>query len=519
MPNHLSPYFSEMDESEIAALAHLLHIPITPGSDEHLIQLDQRIETHLYLYWIFRGNYYIASIGINLLYLTFPIITSNAGINVIVQFFDSKKTAPLSVGYGIGVPLSLIQVLYYMLLFSPKREALHSSLNLLALPHTEYLTLHPLLGRLTQKMKCAVYNFKNELTEHPLTALIRLVSIAFHQTILLSFNLTWIASVFVFLPSWLAKPIALPALFFGNEYCRKYSNPDYYAGIEFWKNKGGRLLLQLAKEEPNMTLQILLQVSSGVGLRAFPLCYFLAVSSKEMLGIWFDPRLVIVTTSIQGLNSLLLPTYQHYVETKTLITTALSASPEFATIKQNWLKEKGYLLFIKTEPITALLLLSRLSLGGYLGYGLTQFLPLSAYWMLLFIPLCAACLTYPLYKAEIGRLAYNGHYQTLTMSSSPPEQYPATTRCLASTLNILGSFTNTLSNIGMLLFLFGQDASIAKAIILLLSIESMINTMHFNAPKVEQTIHSTLSWFRIKKQEQHQTQSVITLLPSPENTP
>ncbi|MCX7115498.1 MAG: hypothetical protein NTW08_06295 [Gammaproteobacteria bacterium] len=502
-PNDLS----ELSVSEGEDLARLFAISIDPEQQTHLDVLQSILNDHPLLYWFLRSHFWISIIGTNGFYITFPITSSDAGIQTLVQFFNSTTIVSTDVGYGIGVPLSLIETLSYMLTASPKREALLSFFNFLSISPRDAWCQNPILARLERQVTQSTLQWMQKFMNAPSETLLNTAVNSAHHVILLMYNLTWIAAALVFLSPLRARQLAVIILFYGNEYCRKYINRDYYQGVAFWREGGLSTFRQLFQDEPLMAIQITLQCMCTIGLRAFPIFYFLAIATRDVLGFWPPPLLMSGIAVFAGTHIYTLSSYLHYTEPKrqALELMANHAQPPTLALHQfraQWLQSSGFLDFVKQEPIPSLVILCRIMIGGYFGYGISRFVAndvLAPYLMVFLMPVCASVLGFMLYQVEKERHITHSYLQFLQLGNATTTFKPSQTiNIIATTINILGSFVGTLSNMGLLLLLFDNNQSVLKAFILLLSIESMILNILFNKEKcivATQSIGHTFSHY------------------------
>lgn len=501
---------NELSETEKQDYLLVLKIPHDPQ-----ITSQERLERYLYPYrhliTALRLHYTIAVVGTNLIYLTFPIMTSNEGINTLANLIVPNITISSPIGYGIGGALSLVEVANFMLVFSPKREAILSAQSFIpradeGAAEGEWFLVF--LKRTGLSLQAGI----KALREQPLSSAAFLCECSVHQSILLSFNLTWISASLVFLPKNLALNAAFPVLFWGEEYCRLYSNSDYYDGVQFFKQQW-RTILQYAQNNPLTALQILAQSGSAIGIRVFPVCYYLALQAQEILGLWPPATMVIIATTLQGLGALFLPSFKYYAASQlglqehfTREGTLPEMSHELQRFNESWIQQNGYFRFLVDSPAIAALILMRTCLGGYLGYATSQFFhdpAIADQYSWLLTPLFALFLGAHLYFVETKRLVSIAHHNSLNLGPTQQQiSIPNSTKLVASLVNICGAFSTTLSNMGLLCLVLGQDKSIEKVLILMLSLESMLNLILFNQKKCEQTIHglrqsmpSCVGWF------------------------
>ncbi|MDR3491105.1 MAG: hypothetical protein P4M12_03550 [Gammaproteobacteria bacterium] len=505
-------YLQGFEEAELKALQNKF--------DKNPQELDNLIAEYKKTYWYYQINYILANYGSCSLFLIFPITTSNQGIETFVQVFNPNTPVSNAVGYGIGVPLSIIDVIFFMCVFSVRKESIKSTL--------EFATQKPYKEYFAETL--------TYLKQHPGNALIDSLKFLINQTILLPLNSTATMTELIYMPldysTAGAKVATAITLFYGNEYFKKYTNPDYYEGLDFWRNKKNRpwLLKEMYKGNVTTPIQIWLQGASSIGLRVYPFFYFIAVKSEQTLGFWFPPPFIAACTFLHGLCTRYPSTFNHYMNHKEKIESILNDKPDLHLMaqqiltmqhmqatdrnlhqtqqqliriikkihKENMLQEEGRLFLFKKEPMIALLILFRSCLGGYFGYGIANQLSHvidSTLAHTLTIPLSALFFGKLLYHAEIERIANREHLKKLQQEVPAADVIPLTatpssntTITVALILNVSGAIVGAMSTIGTLQPLIGNDTPMITTIITLLAIEQMLNGILFNQDKVKDTV-------------------------------
>jgi hypothetical protein len=458
-------------------------------------ELERILDENKKILYYYSYNYFVANFGSCLLFLLFPIVTSNEGIETIAQIFNQAAEVPDSVGYGIGGPLSVIEAAMFMMLFSVRKEAIKSSLA--------YALQKPWQQR--------IVDLEEFVTREPVKALQEATKHFGHEGMLLICNLTGAMSELIYIPLNYTKPFGiiftLVTLFYGNEYFKKYTNADYYAGLDFFFKEQHHGIEDLFHDRDFTTiLQISLQSLSSVGLRTFPLYYFIAVSAQELLGIWPEPYLVAALTLVQGFFMLYPATFNHYMKDYEFLKEHLIQHPEsvaqYADFRKEFLTEKGYLHLLKQEPMTAMLIATRTLLGGYFGFSMaTDFISIiinKSLAQAIFLPAGALSFGIILYDAELKRFLRKKFVEKIQApahdeeAATPAIVIEPTPRSWSTAfgifLNVAGNFVGAMSTVGTLQPLIGGDLPEVTTVITLLAIERMLNNIYFNQDKVEDSV-------------------------------
>jgi hypothetical protein len=256
--------------------------------DKSRIVLEESIVNHPIVFFGALVKHCIANYGSNILYLIFPVLTSAKGLTTAIQVFFPEVEIPSALAYAIGGTISVVDVIAYTFFYSVWEVAIYDALDHI---HNDSF-LEKLMA-----VKRAIY-------EAPIQAAIQALKSIFHYTVLGVHNITGTMTELVFYlkPStksaikWSATPITC---YFGNEFYKSYTNNDYWNGIEFLLDKNR--LPMLSFNYPSTSLEITLQYSSAVGLRAYPLFFQLSILSKEILGFWPHPIFVTFCAAIHSL--------------------------------------------------------------------------------------------------------------------------------------------------------------------------------------------------------------------------
>jgi hypothetical protein len=477
---------------------------------ENLLEENPRI----YRYYLF--NFAVANYGSCLLFLTFPITACNEAIQSFAKIFDSRVTVSNWVGYGIGGPLSVLDVVFFMFVFSVRVEAVRASLDYII--QKTYL----------EQVKDALIVVR----ERPVTAMKTTMAFILAQAILQPFNMTGTISELVYLPMDFSTPESkiaiIVTLFYGNEYFKVYLNPKFRQGIIFFKNPTQRpgLIQDILRGNLSLPFQILFQSASSIGLRAFPVYYAIAVAAEEALSWWFSPFFVAACTVLHGILTLYPSTFDHYMKDHEDILFLLKKNPKFvmmvqeiarvhdiAPTEQNikrieyelsmlWRnaffekqrQQRGSLILFKSERMTGCLILMRAFLGGYFGYGLGGKLAV------LLNKTLAQALLIPLASLTFGKLLYNAEKQYFINDSYANElkkqeekshhapEYSTGIIAGALVLTCSGALVGAMTTIGTLNSIIGDNEPEITTAIAILSVERMLNSGYFNFGGVLKTV-------------------------------
>jgi hypothetical protein len=486
-------YLKGFDENELNGLKTLY------GKSHE--ELDQFIASHPCIYWAARINYFIANYGSCALFLPFPIQTGNQGIITIAQLFKADVQVPSLVGYGIGGPLSFIQVVFFMFLFSARKEALKTTLW--------YALKQPWPAELNETI---AYAKKNPL------------QVAYgvgDEVILRTYNVYSTVTELIYLPSIIpginfSSPgmitFALGTLYFGNEYCRKYTDTDYNEGKKFWLNEEKReWLITKAIKEKNIStpLQVWLVGASTVGARAF-LYYGIAVTAQKVLSNlwpfnWVAPEWVATTAFIHALRVRYPPIFNYYRKAEELLDRILLTTHSLEeishikqTYKQDLQKREGCFFLLKKEPAAVLLPLFGAFLGGYFGHGLAQQqlakVMNSIIAEVFTIPIGAILLGKPLYNAERDRVVHNQHLLEVQQAHNEPPVVPSEEPSkgivtVAIILNVSAAIVSVTSTIGASKGAVGTNSnSDINAVITLVAVQMGLGSLLLNHNKLVPTV-------------------------------
>jgi hypothetical protein len=281
-----------------------------------LEELEGVVTTYNSSYWYYNTKYH-ASLYTNVLYLGFQISFSKDGLQSFVHIFNPQTTLSNTIGYLIGVPLALMDFGFNSSVYSCHKEAVKSVLDYAA----------------GKTYGDTVYGaFANALINPRETAKACLFSLA-HHTALLTHNLTGAFTYLVilyepiellsstplidFLPSAHLKAAITLAIFYcGNGHYQLYSNPDYYKGLDFWKNAKKRpwLIDLVWRGQYAIPLQVFLQgIISTVCIRSFPNYFYYALHAADKLGGWMPAPLVAIIVAWHSLCVRYPSTYNHYM--------------------------------------------------------------------------------------------------------------------------------------------------------------------------------------------------------------
>lgn len=524
-------YLKGFDHSELRTLREAYQ-------GHSLSTLDNRVSAHSKLYRYFIFHYFVANYGSCLLNVIFPTKASDQGIQTTVNEIDPKIIVPPSIGYGIGGTMAGIDTVYNLSFFSIRKEAVKSTLYVALLPPW-------------RQIRDDLFRFASE---HPGQAFLKTLEFLAQHAILLPVSLNGSITEMIYLPLDFSKPATrvgiVFALFFGNEFYRKYSYPNFYLGWKFWKNWNNRISLagDLRKGRYSTALQVWLQGGSAVMLHSYPYFTYIAIVAKATLGWWFSPYFIAAVTFLYGLCVTYPATFDHYLKDREYVLKRLREDPETrrraleilrvlgqpeseASIWEMqqqlvWLmhdshrhhlrQQDGFFYLFRKEYMTAVQVTFRSLLGGYFGFGLGRHLASIINYKLslgLAIPLGALSFGKLLYNAERERIVWRELRKIIPPSQPPPldhiaeekqavairvEDLPAMEApaerpkivvAAAVTLNASGGLVGAMSTVGTLGELIGNSEPEVTTLVTLLSIEQMLNTMYFSYDKIADTVN------------------------------
>ena len=511
-------------------------------------ELDNLIDTYHKSYWYYKSKNY-ASMLLNVFYLAFQIDASSEGVKSFIQVFDPEMNVPDSVAYGIGVPSSILDFLFYSLTFSPQQQAIKSTL--------EYSLQDPI--------HLQIKKLVSSLREKPFSAISDLTKFMFNESILLVHNLTGaMTEVIDNMKTFNKLPLAARGflisflLYFGNYYYKKFMKEDYYEGLDFWfNNKNHRWLIkELWHGNIATPLQVFFQgIISTVLLRSYPFYYYLGDASREALGFWVPPTLVAMMVAWQSLCVLYPATFNYYMSDQEKAEALLrqkidwdlvnkvvkeqlakmnltNINPEDykkwenqvvgeyiklqkSIIETHILQTKGHAFLLKCEPHNIIQLLFRGIVGGYLSY---QYLPLL--FSALNAPTTISVLSglfgagffmSLLYKAEQNRVmdklvfehiqennkkenTQNDQDNHKTESASVTDEKKT---CYSTLVNISSYFfsigngvSSAMATIGTGVRTFGGNTPIVLGTVALVAVENMLNGIYYSTEKVSNALKS-----------------------------
>ena len=498
-------------------------------------ELEKLVAEHPYLFWYYRVKNYIV-LGSNMLYLVFLINTSYEGIQSFVDVVSPGTRVSKPIGNGLAIPIALIDTVFHMFLYSALNEAAKSTIR--------YTLSEPWMKHIKRTISNAI--------EKPCNAIFEASKFAINEAVSLSVNLTSTMTEIIDiyqnmedLPLAVKIPIISSILYLGNYYLKKYINPDYHEGLNFWFNNKNHpwLVGEIWRGNFAVPFQIFLQGLSTVGTRTL-FYYYLAVASNETFnGLWFPVPMILLTVTWQSLCALYPYTFNHYMGNQEKIDALLkanidwnkvdeyvtdmmnnlninNATPEqlekyknlaingYINSEKKLLEEKVIAKYGKKNLMTkeiATQLISRGALGGYFGYQIIS----SALMLVINEPISMSiCGTIfgitlfagVLYRAEKKRKLDEKIYEEIKqinndkdnivtdiMDDSSLPNYSFISKVIADTANIITGIANAASTIGSEARIFGTS-TVTTIFIALTSIESSINSILFNDQKVLRTV-------------------------------
>lgn len=477
-------------------------------------ELDETIQTYWKTFQYYRIENWIAN-ATNILYIIFAVNTANDGITSFVHTFQPDTTIPDFLNRDINIPTAILSTLIYPLAFSAAKEAIKSTLK--------YAYDKPIKDKITDSHVA--------LLTSPCSAIFEAFRYMTHKTVLYTANLTATMTEII----EIADPIkSLPApwnwlsiigiLYFGNKYCEKYMNANYYEGLTFWRSKMPSLANEIREGYFAEVFQILFQTSGSIALKT-SIFYYLAEASKNALGFWFPAPMVAALIVWHSLFVLYPETYRFYMNDKIKITDLIhekikpfiaqyqqenphhtknqlaeATQKEFTKLKNHYekivLQERGKLFLFKTKPHMIFPLLFRSGAGGWLGWRIGALISTE----LLAAPvtgslLIAALLGGLLYRSEANRVLNQLIFEKikLELADAGRENTVCETASekFATLLNVANGLSNATSTIGTNARLFGANSTLTP-IGIILAIEQSLNYMQLNGGKVKQTVKSLL---------------------------
>lgn len=505
-------YLRGFEEAELKGLK---------GSSETLQDLDKIVIHNRNLYRFFRFHYAVANYGTCILYFVFTINTCNVGFTAFIQTLYADAIVPDLAGYIIGGFFAVVDDLYYMCVFSDRKEAVKATLFFSKLP----------------PLRVIAQTAYKAVKENPKQSFINSLKFLGHQTILQVNNLTGASTAIIYLPmDFSTSKVRLATavtLFYGDIYYGSYTNESYYEGLEYLKKKPW--LVQKLWEgniSKALFLRIGLQTASAVVLRVYPYMDYVAITAREVLGLWFPEYLVIFATLAQSFSVSHPATAQHYIADWEELYESLSHKPEILQsaslllqdlklpeneinmqnavrciilsahemYKKNLFQEGGVRYLWKNEKVTALQLLLDTFLGGYLGYGIGVRLacvmnPLAA--LVLCVSIGTVSFGWTFFKAELERIAYSEHLKKekaanqdveAQMPNAANQQKSNRLYAAAMFLNVTGAAVGAMSTVGTLALLPVARIPEIRTSGILLALDQMLNSIHFNRGKIYNSV-------------------------------
>lgn len=278
-------YLEEFSNKEIEALQNRFNQP--------WYELEKTVASYKKTYRYERFMNWMTN-GSNLPYAKFVIDTGKNGIRTLVQTVSPDTLVPDSVGTYVGAPAATLDTLFWMSQFSAQKKAVIATL--------EYAYSIP--------MKQRVEKYFSDLRNMPTNTIKISAKYVFNHSILWISNATGsmtivlgLENLITPLPRGLFYTAVGISLIVGKRFFKHFTDDDYFDGQKFlFETKAPSLQTKFIEGEKTAVIQVGLQGLIGsVALRAYPLYYFLAISSEELLGWWFPAPLVAVAATIHGL--------------------------------------------------------------------------------------------------------------------------------------------------------------------------------------------------------------------------
>ncbi|GEM_PF-6727799 len=450
-------YLADYSETEICAFEEKYQAT--------RISLDEILSANRKLYYWNLINQIIANYGSNALYLVFPIITSDQGLNTTVNVFFPHVTIPSTIGYGIGIPMAATDVAAYTLFYSVKKAAIKNTLD-----HVMNLSYRDQL-----------LHWLRTVPEFPKQSALNLLISVCNNTVLIVTNTTGVMTELIYylpyIPSSLRWPLTLITLYYGNKYYAEYTNEDYLRAIEDYCQRNRVAIF--STEYPASSFEILLQYASAVGLRAYPYFLYLAYESAEVLGFWFNPYFVTACALLHSSRIYLNVTVDFHLAARNKIVEYYGsgevAIKELRIYRKEFIKTKGYREILKNPGNLAYLTIRAL-LGAYAAYGIYPYLS----------PIGGMIAASPLYFSMLQkRISEDYLQQKIGQSLQQETDLSRPYLIFALILTYSAALVTAMSTIGTL---SSDTVDILKAAVVLFCVERMVNTIQYTFPKTKKTV-------------------------------
>lgn len=466
-------------------------------------QLEETLKKYRIRYYLYTIENYLAN-STNLLLALFLIATSNEGIKNAANAFAPGVVVPDAIKDSIGTASAVLCTLLFILSF-PVNEALKS-------------TLKDAYGKSKIEKVRDIYHEVLMYDDTMLTLLKKSI----HHTILLTSHLTIGVSRMTEIINYINE-LPIPAnifvilsiFYFSTKFSEKFSEKNYYQGVQFWQNKSLPSLYQKMKEGNfAVPLQILLQGASSVGMRVFLLSY-LAEAAKDAFGFWLPTPMVIACEFIHS-SCLFYPesynfflaqeekTLQHIREKVLPLNLNLTLQKEKEKYYAEVIREYGRFYLFHNDPKMILRSVIGGGLGGWLGLQTSKLIHDNLMLNIFFTTFMALVFGIIFYRAAAQRTAFKLINEKLFAGERIEEEK---SRCCekvvegsAYVINGANSIATAASNIGSVTRLTNKENSILtpqlKAFLQILSIifscERAFNTFLFTMPKVLDTLIRTV---------------------------
>jgi len=417
--NHISKEL--LLPGEVSQLKYFSDKELEELQKKHKKDLDQLRQILIQHPWVYNAHAIqnICFLVDDCLYTPFQILTGKDGTQSTVDFFDPKVPVSDAVGYAVSTVLAIPDFIFNMTAIHPYKEAVKSTL--------EYQPLSDQLRKFFNGISESFSTAWNEgvcgVTKVIFNGVTASVKSVFHHSILWTHNITGAATNAIALyeaagpipviMNYIPRPgqyaIVGSICYFGNGYYSKYSNPDYYEGLDFWfgDDQGNSSIAALKKGqistamtrifnnhgilsdirhlELSRAFQVFFQAHiSTVALRAFPGFYYVAVALEQDLGYWMSPTAVAALVAFHTEMVRAPVTYKRYHGAEQELEKLLENEGGDINDKKLALKNvvhqrHGYFGIFAKEPTksavagTASVILLSGAAGGY--YGATVLLP------------------------------------------------------------------------------------------------------------------------------------------------
>lgn len=316
--------------------------------------------------------------------------------------------------------------------------------------------------------------------------------------------------------------LRVPLFYIAMIYWGHFFNPNYEKGIKFWENEDHKpWTIMLINEKPGLVIQTLFQAFCSIGLRVYPIFYFLLEYMTEQLQLSEENSncVLAIGLMIGSIHSVILlypTTYLNYwsaqIESEHLLSEEKSVNPaqKCREMEKAISEEIGFNKITK-DKMLFLSFLCQTGLGAVIGYqasGSIQSIPATVLLTLLgTIALGGLSLSAEgtLYTDQLvlKRLKEKQQKARVTEEKTevtdekaeivPKSSCEKISESAVVVLNTINAFTsNVLSTIGI------SPRSDLVGLFALIGLQKTINWVKFTTPMYQETIKSYFTMFSKK---------------------